>query len=251
MTAAGLPGAGPVFAGVAPVPDAAPHLPVRRGPSVVAVLGGLALSLLLFGAAVFWLYGQFGARSGSDAPAAPSIEVVEAPAYDSEALIPGRAPPTAGGSRPSVSVADEVPIESEDADVPVEIGADPPSAAGLPPPRLQGGPAADAPELPPIPVTDDPVDLDGLKAAVLAANARDIDALYAASPDPRGPETRAALDVAVRALAKGLYRHHVVDGHGDPEAARAELRSFLLGLEHKGLGLSDEVVEAGVAHVGP
>ncbi|MCU0756018.1 MAG: hypothetical protein MUE46_12980 [Xanthomonadales bacterium] len=216
------------------------------------MLGGLALGLLLLGGAGFWLYGQFGVRSGTDAPAAPSIEVIDAPGDDPEALIPGRAPPTAGGSRPSVSVADDVPIESADADVPVEIGADPPSAAVRPPPpRLQDGLAAEASDLPPIPVTDDPVDLDSLKAVVLAANARDIDALYAASPDPRGPETRAALDVAIRALAKGLYRHQVVDGHGDLEAARAELRSFLRGLEHKGLGLSDAVVESGVAHVGP
>lgn len=234
---------------------AVPHLPVRRGPSAAAVLGGLALILVLLGGAGVWLYGRFFADTGSDARlASPPSTPAEAPADDPEALIPGRAPPSLGGSRLSGSADDEVPFEAVDPDAPAGIIAapadDPRSAAGRPPPRLQGGPAA-SDQLPPIPVTDDPVDLDGLRAAVTAANVRDIDALYAASPDPRSPETRDALDVAIRALAKGLYRHHVVDGHGDLDSARAELRAFLSGQQHKGLGLSEDAIEAGVAHVGP
>jgi hypothetical protein len=225
-----------------------PHLPVRRGPSAAQVLGVLALSLVLLGGVGFWLYGLFGEEV--DAPEAPIVgpesEPTSTPVRDPEAVIPGRAPPTAGSSRPSYSAYD-VFLESANAESPSG------SSAGRPPPPLRGGAAAtDTPSgLPPIPVTDDPVDIDQLKALVTAANARDIDALYAASPGQRGPETREALAVAIRALAKGLYRHYVVDGHGDAERARNELRQFLSALEHEGLGLSDDAIEEGVAHVGP
>lgn len=258
MAAVDLPGAGPAPAGVVKddhAPGVVPHLPVRRGPGVAVLLVGLLTGLMLLGVAGVWRYVGFDALTTRDVPAAgPAIEAGGRPDLDAEALLPGRAPPTAGGSRPTLSAADEVPIESAGSEVPVGIDDLPEeagSAAGQPPPRLHGGPAAIASDSPPLPITDDPADLDGLRAAVLVANARDIDALYEASPNPRGPQTRMALDLAVRALAKGLYRHHVVDGHGDLAAARAELRAFLRGLEHKGLGLSDAVVESGVAHVGP
>ncbi len=204
-------------------PAAVPRLPVQRGPGAGLVLGVLALSFLLLGAAGFWLYGRFVTDSGpaltrgssASEPAVPSTR-------DPEALIPDRAPPIADGGRPAVSAAEAVPPEPGSRE-----------------------------ELPLIPVTDDPADLEGLKAAVTAANARDIEALYAASPGERGPETRVALDVAIRALAKALYRHQVVDGHGDLDRARSELRLFLTGLEHQGLGLSEDAIEEGVAHVGP
>lgn len=249
--------------GAAPLPPLfqprsdGPHLPVRRRPSAAQVLSGLVLGLLLLGGVGLWLYGLFGdeveapeARVAAPESAPPPSP---APLRDPEALIPGRAPPTAAGSRPSHSAANQVPLES-DADVPIGAAPDAPaSSAGKPPPPWRGGAAAtDAPsDLPPIPVTDDPVDLDQLQALVAAAHARDIDALYAASPGQRGPETREALAVAIRALAKGLYRHHVVDGHGDVDRARSELRQFLGALEHRGLGLSEDAIEDGVADVGP
>lgn len=140
-------------------------------------------------------------------------------------------------------VVSSVPAESRSTPDPLQTPGR--TAAELPSPDIASEAA------PPIPVTDDPPDLEGLRAAVMVANARDIEALYAASPGERGPDTRVALAEAMRALAKGLYRHHVVDGHGDLEGARAELRGFLMGLEHQGLGLSDDVIEDGVAQVGP
>lgn len=253
VPAAPLPGATApaVHAAPAPLPPRSegPHLPVRRGPSAASVLGLLALGLVLLGGVGFWRYGQFGEEV--DAPIVePESAPTSAPGRDPAALVPGRVPPSAGSSRPSGSAADAVPLEAADAEVP--IGSDSPgSSAGRPLP-LHGPAVGEAPTgLPPIPVTDDPVDLDQLQALVIAANARDIDALYAASPGDRGPETRAALAVAIRALAQGLYRHHVVDGHGDAERARSELRQFLSALEHKGLGLSEDAIEEGLAHVAP
>lgn len=204
-----------------------PRLPVQRAPGAGLVLAVLAVGLLLLGAAGFWLYGQFDRDSGANRPSIPSSSPYSAPSdttveRDPDALIPDRAPPTAGDIRPSDAAAGEGPAPS----------------------------VADEP-LPPIPVTDDPVDLEGLKSRVVAAHARDVEAFFAASPDPPAPESRAALADAIRALAKGLYRHHVVDGQGDLEAARTELRFFLIGLEHKGLGLSEDAVEEGIADVGP
>lgn len=212
-----------------------PHRPVRQGSGAWPLLIGLALGLLMLAGAAYWWFESAAEdarleRRVDRATPTPS-PTSRTPAVDPEAAIPGRAPPTAGGSRSSVSAADEVPVTSAGAAVSAH------SETGD--------------TLPPIPITDDPVDLDQLKALVTAANARDIDALYAASPGQRGPESRAALDAAIRALAKGLYRHHVIDGHGDVGSARSELRQFLTALEHKGLGLSDEAIEDGVANVGP
>lgn len=236
--AASLPGAPPPAPLPLFQPRSAAQLPVQRGPRASVVLGLLALGLLLLGGVGIWRYGQFGEVATPESPVAAPTSA------------PGRAPPSAGSSWPGGSAADAVPLEAPDAEVP--IGSDSPgSSAGRPLP-LHGPAVGEAPTgLPPIPVTDDPVDLDQLQALVIAANARDIDALYAASPGDRGPETRAALAVAIRALAQGLYRHHVVDGHGDAERARSELRQFLSALEHKGLGLSEDAIEEGLAHVAP
>lgn len=218
-----------------------PPPPVRSGSLVRPLWGGIALVFLLLAGVGLWELrsGNDGSsiRRALETPISAPTPTSSAPTVDPEAVIPGRAPPTAGGSRPSVSVANEVPLESAAGEAPVDAGD--PGAT-----RRSGS-------LPALPVTDDPVDLQGLKAAVLVAGARDIDALYAAGAGERGPETRDALDGAIRALAKGFYRHHVIDGHGDADRARAELRSFLRGVEHRGLGLADAVVEGGVVHVGP
>ena len=60
-----------------------------------------------------------------------------------------------------------------------------------------------------------------------------------------------AVEVAITALGHGLYRHHVVDGHGDLASAQQEMRSFLSGVEYRGLGLSDDLIETGVTRVQP
>ena len=190
----------------------------RFRPAAGLVLGLLAVALVLLGGAGFWLLGSVDLGSGPE----PDTRPLTAPARDPQEIIAGKAAPTAGDNRPLVSAVDSV----------------------LPETTVEQA-------LPPIPVTDDPVDVAALKAAVEAANARDVDALYAAGPGERDTALRDAVEVAITALGHGLYRHHVVDGHGDLPSAQQEMRSFLSGIEYRGLGLSDDLIESGVTRVEP
>ena len=190
----------------------------RARPAPGLVLGLLAVALVLLGGAGFWLLRSVDSGAGRE-PGSPPLTVHT---RDPQDVIAGKAAPTAGDNRPLVSAVDSV----------------------LPETTVEQA-------LPPIPVTDDPVDVAALKAAVAAANARDVDALYAAGPGEREIALRNAVDVAITALGHGLYRHHVVDGHGDLSSAQQEMRSFLTGIEYRGLGLSDDLIESGVTRVEP
>lgn len=92
-------------------------------------------------------------------------------------------------------------------------------------------------------------DIDSLKSAVEAANRAHVEAIFASTDPP--PELRIRLNQAIGVLGQALYRHHVEDGNGDLGAARTEMRSFLEGLDHDGLGLSEPVIDEGVASVAP
>ncbi len=92
-------------------------------------------------------------------------------------------------------------------------------------------------------------DIDALKSAVEAANHAHVAAIFASKDPP--PELRIRLNQAIGALGQGLYRRHVEDRHGDLDSARREMRSFLEGLDHDGLGLSAPVIDEGVASVAP
>lgn len=76
-----------------------------------------------------------------------------------------------------------------------------------------------------------------------------MDARYAAGPGERDPASRDAVGVAITALGHGRYRHHVVDGHDDLPSAQQGMRGFLIGIEYRGLGLSDDMIETGVSRV--
>lgn len=89
-------------------------------------------------------------------------------------------------------------------------------------------------------------------AAVLAreaANGGGVNALYAAWPGQSDAASRGAVDVAITALGHGRYRHHVVDGDDDLPSAQQGMRGFLIGIEYRGLGLSDDMIEIGVSRV--
>lgn len=92
-------------------------------------------------------------------------------------------------------------------------------------------------------------DIDSFKSAVEAANRAHVEAIFASTDPP--PELRIRLNQAIGVLGQALYRHHVEDGNGDLAAARTEMRSFLEGLDHDGLGLSAPVIDEGVASVAP
>ncbi|MBL8245519.1 MAG: zinc ribbon domain-containing protein [Rhodanobacteraceae bacterium] len=92
-------------------------------------------------------------------------------------------------------------------------------------------------------------DIEAFKSAVLAANRAHVEAIFASADPP--PELRIRLNQAIVALGQALYRHHVEGGHGDLDSARQEMRSFLEGLDQDGLGLSEPVIDEGVASVAP
>ncbi len=92
-------------------------------------------------------------------------------------------------------------------------------------------------------------DIDALKSAVEAANRAHVEAIFASTDPP--PELRIRLNQAIGVLGQALYRHHVEDRHGDLDTARREMRSFLEGLDHDGLGLSEPAIDEGVASVAP
>jgi hypothetical protein len=123
----------------------------------------------------------------------------------------------------------------------------PPSA---PPQTTPGARRAPPPaERPPARPAVTRSDIDALKSAVAAANRAHVAAIFASKDPP--PDLRIRLNQAIGALGQALYRHHVEDGNGDLAAARTEMRSFLEGLDHDGLGLSAPVIDEGVASVAP
>jgi|CXWL01.1.fsa_nt_gi hypothetical protein len=105
-------------------------------------------------------------------------------------------------------------------------------------------------ERPPLRAPITRADIERLRDAVDAANRAHVAAIFA-SREPPPPELQAQLDQAMGALGQALYRYHVEDGQGDLEAARAEMRAFLEGLDGGGLGLSAPAIDAGVADVAP
>jgi hypothetical protein len=125
-----------------------------------------------------------------------------------------------------------------------------PTSPSAPPVATQGEQPAPPPaERPPARAPVTRADIESLKAAVEAANRAHVQAIFAGGDPP--PELRVRQNQAVGALGQALYRHHVEDGKGDLAAARAEMRSFLEGLNADGLGLSEPVIDAGVASVAP
>ena len=82
-----------------------------------------------------------------------------------------------------------------------------------------------------------------------AAKGGDLDTRYAAGPGERHAASRGALGMAITALGHGRYRHPVVAGHGDLPCALQEMRRLLIGIEYRGLGLSDDLIEIGVSRV--
>ncbi len=93
------------------------------------------------------------------------------------------------------------------------------------------------------------VDIERLKAVVVAANAAHVDAIFA-SRDP-SPDLQIQLNQAIGNLGQALHRYHVDDAYGDLAAARAEMHAFLESLVYKGLGLSEPIIDEGVAGVAP
>ncbi|MBK8066554.1 MAG: zinc ribbon domain-containing protein [Rhodanobacteraceae bacterium] len=127
------------------------------------------------------------------------------------------------------------------------------AAQPRPEPAVPASPAvvAEAPPVKRAPATPavSRADIERLKAAVASANRAHVAAILAGPGDH--PELRIRLNDNIVALGRGLYRHHVANGSGDLAAARAEMRSFLQGLEQDGLGLSEPVIDEGVASVAP
>lgn len=122
-----------------------------------------------------------------------------------------------------------------------------------PGPAVPASPAvvAEAPPVKRAPATPavSRADIERLKAAVASANRAHVAEILAGPGDH--PELRIRLNDSIVALGRALYRHHVANGNGDLAAARAEMRSFLQGLEQDGLGLSEPVIDEGVASVAP
>jgi hypothetical protein len=93
------------------------------------------------------------------------------------------------------------------------------------------------------------IEIEGLKAAVTAANRAHVDAIFASADSVDAAQI--ALNTAIGELAQGLYRFHVEAGNGSLEQARAEMRAFLTSLDDRGLGLSEPIIDQGVADVRP
>ena len=93
------------------------------------------------------------------------------------------------------------------------------------------------------------VDIERLKAVVVAANAAHVDAIFA-SRDP-SPDFQIQLNHAIGDLGQALHRYHVDDASGDISTARAEMRAFLESLVYEGIGLSEPIIDEGVAGVAP
>lgn len=91
--------------------------------------------------------------------------------------------------------------------------------------------------------------IEAMKAEVRAAHAAEVDSIL--SVGESSLQQRRAFDDALGLLGQGLYRHHVEDGNGNLEAAQTEMREFLENLDQSGLGLSEPVIDLGVASVAP
>ena len=82
-----------------------------------------------------------------------------------------------------------------------------------------------------------------------AAHGAEVDSIL--SGGESSLQQRTAFNDALGVLGQGLYRHHVEDGNGNLEAAQMEMREFLENLDQSGLGLSEPVIDLGVASVAP
>lgn len=91
--------------------------------------------------------------------------------------------------------------------------------------------------------------IEALKSAVQAAHRAEVASILAGGESSL--EQRSAFNDALGQLGQGLYRHHVEDGNGDLQAAQREMRDFLESLDDSGLGLSEPVIDLGVASVAP
>jgi len=91
--------------------------------------------------------------------------------------------------------------------------------------------------------------IEALKSAVQAAHRAEVASILAGGESSL--EQRSAFNDALAELGQGLYRHHVEDGNGDLQTAQSEMRDFLESLDDSGLGLSEPVIDLGVASVAP
>ena len=91
--------------------------------------------------------------------------------------------------------------------------------------------------------------IEALKSAVQAAHRAEVASILAGGESSL--EQRSAFNDALAELGQGLYRHHVDDGNGDLQTAQSEMREFLQSLDDSGLGLSEPVIDLGVASVAP
>ena len=91
--------------------------------------------------------------------------------------------------------------------------------------------------------------IEALKSAVQAAHRAEVASILAGGESSL--EQRSAFNDALAQLGQGLYRHHVDDGNGDLQTAQSEMREFLQSLDDSGLGLSEPVIDLGVASVAP
>jgi hypothetical protein len=92
-------------------------------------------------------------------------------------------------------------------------------------------------------------DIEALKSALRAAHAVEVASIL--SSGESSLQQRVAFNDALGLLGQGLYRHHVEDGNSDLETAQAEMREILENLDQSGLGLSEPVIDLGVASVAP
>ena len=91
--------------------------------------------------------------------------------------------------------------------------------------------------------------LNLLKEAVIVANRVQTDAVFANSPEVG--QLSDALMQAIGRLGRGMHRYYVIDRRGTLTFAQSEMEAFLRGVNWQGLGLSEDTIRFGVAHVSP
>jgi hypothetical protein len=91
--------------------------------------------------------------------------------------------------------------------------------------------------------------LNLLKEAVVVANRAQTEAVFANSPDVG--RLSDALMEAIDRLGGAIYRYYVIDQHGTLALAQSEMATFLRDVNWQGLGLSEDTIKFGVAHVSP